>query len=147
MAQAEAEAETTGDRWGDPISEERQAELQGYLDRWQTGNDHGARTGPFDRAGLSDEEQERIKLTGADVFWLAERTWPAWPTRSGAAATRTHWPPQPTSSRLDRSNCTYASTSRRRAPTTPSAWSKRANEHWPPPTSGAGTPPARPGWL
>src|SRR5260221_832559 len=66
--------EAVGKRWGDTISEERQAELQGYLDWWKAESDHGVRTGPFDRAGRSDVEQERIKLTGADVFWLAEQS-------------------------------------------------------------------------
>ncbi len=71
VAQAEAQpAETTGDHWGDPISEERQAELQGYLDRWQAESDHGERTGPFG-AGPG---KWGVALTGADVFWLAEQS-------------------------------------------------------------------------
>jgi uncharacterized protein YjbI with pentapeptide repeats len=62
--------EAVGTRWGDPISEERQAELQGYLDRWEQETDHGERRGPFDKqAG----EHWGMELTGADVFWLAER--------------------------------------------------------------------------
>ncbi len=70
IAQAEAQAaKKTEDRWGDPISEERQAELQGYLDRWQAESDHGERTGPFDAA-----PQLGVPLTGADVFWLAEQS-------------------------------------------------------------------------
>src|SRR5258707_13957794 len=53
-----------GERWSDLISAERQAELQGVLDTWDTSRaDHGVRIGPFDG----------ISLTGADVFWLAER--------------------------------------------------------------------------
>jgi hypothetical protein len=32
---------TDGGKWGDPISEERQAELQGYLDCWAAVEDHG----------------------------------------------------------------------------------------------------------
>jgi hypothetical protein len=40
--------EAVGKRWGDPISEERQAELQDYLDRWAAETDHGKRMGPFD---------------------------------------------------------------------------------------------------
>jgi hypothetical protein len=51
-------------KWGDPISPERQAELQGYLDRWQAETDHGKRKGPF--AGVS--------LTGAEASWLAEHS-------------------------------------------------------------------------
>ena len=51
-------------KWGDPISPERQAELQGYLDWWQAENDHGKRRGPFDR----------VKLTGADANWLADQS-------------------------------------------------------------------------
>jgi hypothetical protein len=73
-------ATTTSDKWGDSISPDRQAELQGYLDRWQAETGHGKGSEPF--AG--------VRLTGADVFWLAEqsghnedggsvpsRTWPA----------------------------------------------------------------------
>ncbi len=64
-------------KWGDPISEERQAELQGFLDAWNApGADHGERKGPFDRTRLSDEEQRRLPLTAAEVFWLAERVRP-----------------------------------------------------------------------
>jgi pentapeptide repeat protein len=55
--------EAVGTRWGDPISEERQAELQGYLDRWAAETDHGEREGPFDGASLA----------GTDVYWLAKR--------------------------------------------------------------------------
>src|SRR5260221_11372319 len=79
VAQAEAQpAETTGDRWGDPISEERQAELQDYLDRWQaeTEAEHGERKGPF--AG--------VPLTGADVFYLAARTLVGTNARGGGAS-------------------------------------------------------------
>ena len=66
--------EPPGPKWGDPISEERRAELQGMLDAWEAPEaDHGERKGPFDRRGLSDEERHRLLLTGADVFWLAER--------------------------------------------------------------------------
>jgi uncharacterized protein YjbI with pentapeptide repeats len=53
--------EAVGTRWGDPISEERQAELKGYLDRWATETKHGKRGGPF----------QGKRLTGAEVFWLA----------------------------------------------------------------------------
>jgi pentapeptide repeat protein len=48
--------------WGQPVSAERQAELQSALDAWNTPNtDHSKRKGPFDG----------VPLTGADVFWLA----------------------------------------------------------------------------
>jgi uncharacterized protein YjbI with pentapeptide repeats len=65
--------EAVGERWGDPISEERQRVLLGYLDRWDAETDHGERKGPFDPAWHSDEERQRHKLTGADVFWLTAR--------------------------------------------------------------------------
>src|SRR5262245_32609216 len=65
--------EAVGKRWGDLISEERQRELQGYLDRWTQEGDHGERKGPFDFTGRSDEVHERLHLTGADVSWLAEQ--------------------------------------------------------------------------
>ncbi|MGO8946253.1 MAG: pentapeptide repeat-containing protein [Ktedonobacterales bacterium] len=51
-------------KWGDPISPERQAELQGYLNRWQSETDHGERKGPLDG----------IALTGADLSWLADQS-------------------------------------------------------------------------
>jgi len=71
VAQAEAQAgEPTGNRWGDPISEERQAELQGYLDRWAAETDHSAQRGPFD-GGLG---KGSVRLSGADVSWLAKRS-------------------------------------------------------------------------
>src|SRR5215470_13496888 len=59
--------EAVGKRWGDPIGEERQAELQGILDQWDAETDHGNRKGPFDRAHWKG------RLTGAEVSWLAER--------------------------------------------------------------------------
>jgi uncharacterized protein YjbI with pentapeptide repeats len=60
--------EAVGKRWGDPISAERQAELQGYLDAWNApGTDHGDQQGPFDL-------YHTTALTGADVYWLAEQT-------------------------------------------------------------------------
>jgi hypothetical protein len=61
--------EAVGKRWGDPISEERQAELRGYLDRWVAETDHGAQRGAFDRRTLYG-----VTLTGADVSWLAEQS-------------------------------------------------------------------------
>lgn len=57
--------EAVDTRWGDPISEERQAELQRVLDAWDApGADHGDQKGPFDG----------VSLTGAEVCWLAERS-------------------------------------------------------------------------
>jgi hypothetical protein len=56
-------SEAVGKRWGDPISMERQQELQGYVDRWKVETDHGERKGPF----------ADVRLGGADVFWLAQR--------------------------------------------------------------------------
>jgi hypothetical protein len=61
---ATGEAATTNEAYGQPISPERQAELQGYLDRWQAETDHGERKGPF----------HRVELAGADVYWLAEQS-------------------------------------------------------------------------
>jgi hypothetical protein len=58
-------AGTTGYRWGDPISEGRQAQLEAKLKEWETAADHGERAGPFDGGPF------RIRLTGADVFYLA----------------------------------------------------------------------------
>jgi uncharacterized protein YjbI with pentapeptide repeats len=54
--------EAVGTRWGDPISEERQAELQRYLKKLNA---------DF-RRGLSDARLH-FRVTGADTFWLAER--------------------------------------------------------------------------
>src|SRR5260370_33772536 len=56
-------------RWGDPISEERQNELRGYLERWENEQDHGERMGPFGNG----PGEAPVPLTGADVFWLAEQ--------------------------------------------------------------------------
>src|ERR1044071_1285219 len=64
--------EAVGTRWGDPISEERQAELQGYLDRWEAETDHGERKGPFDLGASRTGIPHGVPLTGADVSWLAE---------------------------------------------------------------------------
>lgn len=67
------EQEPPAPKWTDLISEERQAELQGHLDRWLAETEHGERKGPFDLAGLGVEGQRPVHLTGADVFWLAEQ--------------------------------------------------------------------------
>jgi uncharacterized protein YjbI with pentapeptide repeats len=63
--------EAVGTRWGDPISAERQAELQGYLDRWAAEVDHGERKGPFDK---QKGDEHGVSLAGADVSWLAEQS-------------------------------------------------------------------------
>lgn len=53
------------DGWGQPISAERQIELQAMLDAWNApGTDHGNRKGPFDG----------VRLSGAGVSWLAEQS-------------------------------------------------------------------------
>ena len=52
---------TTGNRWSDAISDDRQQELAGMLEAWEApGTDHGNLKGPFDG----------WPLTGADVTWL-----------------------------------------------------------------------------
>jgi uncharacterized protein YjbI with pentapeptide repeats len=56
--------EAVGTRWGDPISAERQAELQSILDAWAAETDHDNRLGPFDA----------VPITGADVRWLQEKS-------------------------------------------------------------------------
>jgi hypothetical protein len=56
-------------KWGDPISDERQVELQGILDSWSATTDHGKLRGPFDG----------VHLTGADTFHPAARSrWSSW---------------------------------------------------------------------
>src|SRR5262249_51562840 len=67
--------EAVGTRWGDPITQERQQELQGNLDQWAQEQDHRERKGPFDRTGLSDEERNKcLQLTGGAVSWLVEQS-------------------------------------------------------------------------
>lgn len=56
--------EAVGKRWGDPIDEELQLDLQNYLDQWADESDHGNRVGPF----------HKVTLSGADVFWLAAQS-------------------------------------------------------------------------
>lgn len=69
MSETATEIPTTAlNKWGDLISEERQAELQGYLDRWASETDHGGRKGPFDK---TPTQPAGVNLTGADVYWLA----------------------------------------------------------------------------
>ena len=64
--------EAVGTRWGDPVSAERQAELQGYLDRWEAGADEDERIGPFD----AGPDTKILRLTGAEVSWLAAHSEP-----------------------------------------------------------------------
>lgn len=63
-----------GDAWGDVISDERKAELEERLQAWEQETDHGERKGPFDSRGPSKKERAALRLSGADVFWLAART-------------------------------------------------------------------------
>ncbi|HEX9067448.1 MAG TPA: pentapeptide repeat-containing protein [Ktedonobacterales bacterium] len=65
----DSQAPKPADAWGQPISAERQAELQGCLDQWAAETEHGERQGPFD--WIFDDAT--VRLTGADVFWLAGR--------------------------------------------------------------------------
>jgi hypothetical protein len=60
--QAGEQAQPPKPKWGDPISPERQKQLQGYLDRWETDTSHSKHEGPFDA----------VHLTAADVFWINE---------------------------------------------------------------------------
>jgi hypothetical protein len=74
-AQPEQQPEPQVPKWGDPISEDRHAELQRILNAWNAPDaDHSKRKGPFDRWGRSDEERGRLRLTGADVHWLVEHS-------------------------------------------------------------------------
>jgi uncharacterized protein YjbI with pentapeptide repeats len=60
----------SGTAWGDDIREERKAELEQRLQAWEREADHGERKGPFVYA----PGEFNLRLTGADVFWLAART-------------------------------------------------------------------------
>jgi uncharacterized protein YjbI with pentapeptide repeats len=52
------------ERWGEPVSENRQTELRRMMDSWNASDaDHGGSRGPFDE----------VSLTGAEVYWLAEK--------------------------------------------------------------------------
>jgi hypothetical protein len=64
--------EAVGVRWGDPITPERQAELQAILDAWAAETDHGDRKGPFDLTGVAYSASRH--LTGAAIGWLAQRS-------------------------------------------------------------------------
>jgi uncharacterized protein YjbI with pentapeptide repeats len=64
--------EAVGTRWGDPISEERQAELKALADKqreWAAKSEAERGESPLNRWPL---------LTGADVFWLAEASGREW---------------------------------------------------------------------
>ncbi|HEV2460003.1 MAG TPA: hypothetical protein VGS80_16725 [Ktedonobacterales bacterium] len=61
---ADESKQTAGNAWGDDISPERQAELEQRLHAWEQDADHGTWKGPY----------HGVKLTGADVFWLAARS-------------------------------------------------------------------------
>ena len=61
---SEVQQDKPANAWGQRISEERQAWLQGYLDRWAAETHHGKRKGPF----------HGMMLSGADAFWLAEQS-------------------------------------------------------------------------
>lgn len=73
QGQPQEQASAVAEKWGDPISPERQAELQGYLDRWEEETDHGERKGPFYKLPGKDLG---VSLTGADVGCLAEQLGP-----------------------------------------------------------------------
>ncbi len=68
-------AEAVGARWGDPISVERQAELQHILADWERHGDYRVQRGPFDSGTyfLRGAGGSVIDLTGADVYWLAQK--------------------------------------------------------------------------
>jgi uncharacterized protein YjbI with pentapeptide repeats len=57
--------EAVGKRWGDHISEERHRYLIQFVDSWLREGHVGNRKGPF------DDGQSGVRLTGADVCWLA----------------------------------------------------------------------------
>ncbi len=64
--------EAIGKRWGDPISKERQAELDALAEQqrvWSEQPEAFLGESPFGGAG---------RLTGADVFWLAARALARW---------------------------------------------------------------------
>lgn len=57
------------DIWPPYLSAERRAELQEYLDRWESEVDHGNRKGPFDSGTFGTG----VNLSASDVLWLAGR--------------------------------------------------------------------------
>ena len=65
---------TSPDAWGQPITAERESELEAILADWDpSALNQLNRKSAFDAFGRSVEEQRRFRLTGADVFWLAQR--------------------------------------------------------------------------
>jgi hypothetical protein len=69
---SDVQQEKPADAWGQPISEERQAELAAMLAAWDApGAEHGEHKGPFDR---HPGEDYGVRLAGGDVFWLAEQS-------------------------------------------------------------------------
>ena len=58
----------TGDKWGDPISEDRQSMLDDLEERQRTWAEQ-----PEATRGDSPFADSQTHLTGADVFWLAKR--------------------------------------------------------------------------
>jgi uncharacterized protein YjbI with pentapeptide repeats len=68
------DAPKIGKAWGDDISEDRRRELDKILAVWDTETEHYGRLGPFDVRDLRDDEQERFRLSGADVFYLANQS-------------------------------------------------------------------------
>jgi uncharacterized protein YjbI with pentapeptide repeats len=72
MSDDKQQQEQPADAWGQPISEERQAELAAMQAAWDApGAEHGDRKGPFDG----------VELIGTDAAWLAERSgrdWHGW---------------------------------------------------------------------
>ena len=63
-ARATLDEPSIGELWGEFPPLERCGELKRMLEAWDQETNHKGRSGPF----------SEVKLTGADVFWLAERT-------------------------------------------------------------------------
>jgi uncharacterized protein YjbI with pentapeptide repeats len=64
LAQAEPSA---GERWGDPIPPERAAELRELADRQR----RWVASAPDGQRDLDESVFRHVRLTGAEVFWLA----------------------------------------------------------------------------
>jgi len=60
MSEADEQPGSAENGWGTHPTEQRQAELEGMLRKWESESDHGPRRSPFDG----------IPLNGAEVFWL-----------------------------------------------------------------------------
>lgn len=52
-----------GNAWGESITKQRADALEAILQEWEAVKEHSEKKGPFDK----------VKLSGADVFWLAAR--------------------------------------------------------------------------